>query len=112
MLLAMLKKEEILQIADLYLKRVNEQAASLGITIELSEAVKALLVEKGYDPNMGARPLRRAVQRFIEDPLSEEMLLGTFVEGDHIIADVAEGEPEKIVFRKDSGSKTKELVGS
>ncbi|HLO97095.1 MAG TPA: ATP-dependent Clp protease ATP-binding subunit [Fimbriimonas sp.] len=105
-----LKKEEILQIADLYLKRVNEQAASLGITIELSEAVKALLVEKGYDPNMGARPLRRAVQRFIEDPLSEEMLLGTFVEGDHIIADVEEGE--KIVFRKDSGSKKKELVGS
>lgn len=107
-----LKKEEILQIADLYLKRVNEQAASLGVTLELSEAVKALLVEKGYDPNMGARPLRRAVQRYIEDPLSEEMLLGTFTEGDHIIADVDADEPEKIVFRKDKGSKKKELVNS
>lgn len=110
-----LKKEEILEIADLYLKRVNEQAASLGITIELSEAVKALLVDKGYDPNMGARPLRRAVQRYIEDPLSEEMLMGTFQEGDHIMADVDSEDAEKIVFKKikkDGGSsKKKELVG-
>jgi ATP-dependent Clp protease ATP-binding subunit ClpC len=110
-----LKKEEILEIADLYLKRVNEQAASLGITLELSEAVKALLVDKGYDPNMGARPLRRAVQRYIEDPLSEEMLMGTFQEGDHIMADVDSEEVEKIVFKKikkDGGSsKKKELVG-
>ncbi|MBI1332239.1 MAG: ATP-dependent Clp protease ATP-binding subunit [Armatimonadetes bacterium] len=109
-----LKKEEILEIADLYLKRVNAQAASLGITIELSEAVKNLLVDKGYDPNMGARPLRRAVQRYIEDPLSEEMLMGTFAEGDHILADVDPNEAEKIVFKKvkkDGGSsKKKELV--
>lgn len=108
-----LKKEEILEIADLYLKRVNEQAASLGITIELSEAVKSLLVEKGYDPNMGARPLRRAVQKYIEDPLSEEMLLGTFHEGDNILADVSPDDAEKIIFKKvkkDGGSKKKELV--
>ncbi len=110
-----LKKEEILQIADLYMKRVNEQAASMGITLELSEAVKNLLVEQGYDPNMGARPLRRAVQRFIEDPLSEEMLLGRFAEGDHILADVE--EDGKIVFKKvdpdDGGKKKKkELVQS
>ncbi len=108
-----LKKEEILEIADLYLKRVNEQAAAMGVTIDLSEAVKALLVDKGYDPNMGARPLRRAVQRYIEDPLSEEMLLGTFQEGDHILADVSPDDAEKIIFKKvkkDGGSKKKELV--
>ncbi len=93
-----LKKEEILTIADLYLTRVNEQAKAAGITIDLSEAVKALLVEKGYDPNLGARPLRRAVQRYIEDPLSEELLLGTFTAGDAIVADLE--EDEKIVFRK------------
>jgi ATP-dependent Clp protease ATP-binding subunit ClpC len=107
-----LKKEEILQIADLYLKRVNEQAVSMGITIDLSDAVKSLLVDKGYDPNMGARPLRRAVQRYIEDPLSEEMLEGKFHEGDAIMADIDPEDAEKIVFKKivKKESKKKELV--
>jgi len=104
-----LKKDEILQIADLYLTRVNRQAAELGLTIELSDKVKDLLVEKGYDPNLGARPLRRAVQRYIEDPLSEELLLNVFQPGDTIVADVVEGTEgvegteEKIVFNKRSG---------
>ena len=106
-----LKKEEILQIADLYLKRVNEQAAALGIQIELSDAVKTLLSEKGYDPNMGARPLRRAVQRYIEDPLSEEFLLGRFSEGDHILAELEE-DGETVVFKNlgKIGGEKKELV--
>ena len=95
-----LKKEEILQIADLYLKRVNEQAKSMEIDIELSEAVKDLLVNEGYDPNLGARPLRRAVQRFIEDPLAEEMLLGRFQAGDHILADLAEDDNRTVIFKK------------
>lgn len=92
-----LKREEILTIADLYLKRVNEAASARGITIELSEEVKDLLVQRGYDPNLGARPLRRSVQRYIEDPLSEELLLGRFVDGDSIVAELVEGE---VVFRK------------
>lgn len=113
-----LKREEILQIADLYLKRVNEQAAAMEITIELSDKVKDLLVDEGYDPNLGARPLRRAVQRFIEDPLSEEMLLGRFHAGDHIIADLLEEDSKTVVFtnKKDlppeKPSKKKELVKS
>ncbi len=93
-----LQKKEILEIADIYLKRVNQQAAQLGITIELSEAVKDLLVETGYDPNLGARPLRRAVQRYIEDPLSEELLLGSYTSGDHIVADL--DDDKKVVFKK------------
>ncbi|MFN8220834.1 MAG: ATP-dependent Clp protease ATP-binding subunit [Fimbriimonadales bacterium] len=103
-----LKKEEILEIADLYLKRVNEQAAAMGITIELSEKVKDMLVDKGYDPNLGARPLRRAVQRYIEDPLSEDMLLGRFTSGDAIIADL--DEEGNVVFRKkgEDGPKKRE----
>jgi ATP-dependent Clp protease ATP-binding subunit ClpC len=110
-----LKKEEILQIADLYLKRVNEQAASMNITIDLSDAVKDMLVDQGYDPNLGARPLRRAVQRFIEDPLSEEMLLGRFQAGDEIIADL--DDDKQVVFRKkepepENKKKEKELVKS
>jgi ATP-dependent Clp protease ATP-binding subunit ClpC len=93
-----LKRDEILQIADLYLKRVNEQADAMGIVIELSEKVKDLLVDEGYDPNLGARPLRRAVQRYIEDPLSEELLLGRFTAGDHIIADL--DDDKKVFFLK------------
>ncbi len=110
-----LRREEILQVAELYLRRVNEQAKELGIVIELSEAVKDLLVSSGYDPNMGARPLRRAVQRFIEDPLSEDFLLGKFSEGDHILAEIDPEDATKVVFRKrspgdDEKKKKKELI--
>ena len=109
-----LRKEEILQIAELYLKRVNEQAAAMGITLELSESVKDLLVNEGYDPNLGARPLRRAVQRFIEDPLAEEMLLGRFQAGDHILADLVDDDTKTVIFKKkeeDEGKgKKKELA--
>jgi len=93
-----LKKEEILQIADHYLKRINEQAKEMEITIALSDEVKDMLVEKGYDPNLGARPLRRAVQRFIEDPLSEQFLMGTFKPGDHLIAEL--DADRNVVFRR------------
>ena len=107
-----LRREEILEIAELYLKRVNQQAASMGIVIELSESVKNMLVEQGYDPNLGARPLRRAVQRFIEDPLSEEMLLGRFQSGDHILADTDEDGKTVVFKRIEEGSlePEKELV--
>jgi ATP-dependent Clp protease ATP-binding subunit ClpC len=111
-----LKRSEILQIADLYLKRVNEQASQLGISIQLSESVKNLLVDKGYDPNMGARPLRRAVQRYIEDPLSEEMLLGRFNAGDRILADLDSPDSETVIFRRlepeDGTERERELVES
>ncbi|MBX3119632.1 MAG: ATP-dependent Clp protease ATP-binding subunit [Fimbriimonadaceae bacterium] len=107
-----LKREEILQIADLYLKRVNEQAAAMNITIELSDAVKDMLVETGYDPNLGARPLRRAVQRYIEDPLSEEMLMGRFHEGDNIVAEL-DGERQVVFVKKTTGGgKKKEKAGA
>jgi ATP-dependent Clp protease ATP-binding subunit ClpC len=105
-----LKREEILEIADLYLKRVNKQAAEMGITVELSESAKSLLVDKGYDPNLGARPLRRAVQRYIEDPLSEQLLSSTFVSGDVILADV-DVDGNVVFHRKDIGEPPKpELV--
>ncbi len=109
-----LTKDEILQIAELYLKRVNDQAGAQGITIELSDKVKDHLVEQGYDPNLGARPLRRAVQRFIEDPLSEELLLGRFQSGDTIVAEM--DSDQNVIFRLKGPSggkkKEKELVGS
>jgi ATP-dependent Clp protease ATP-binding subunit ClpC len=108
-----LKREEILEIAELYLKRVNEQAKSMNLVIELSASVKDLLVDQGYDPNLGARPLRRAVQRYIEDPLSEEFLLGRFQAGDRILADLDDNKT--VIFKRVStedsgGKKEKELA--
>jgi len=79
--------------------------------------VKNLLVDKGYDPNLGARPLRRAVQRFIEDPLSEEMLLGRFQSGDAILADIEGDEKDETVIFKNKAAEggeapAKELVSN
>src|SRR5207302_7057308 len=69
-----LSKVEITTIIDLLLKRLREQMAQHEVTTELTDEAKELLVDKGYDPAMGARPLRRAIQRFIEDPLADYVL--------------------------------------
>jgi ATP-dependent Clp protease ATP-binding subunit ClpC len=79
-----LTRSEIFEIVDLMLRQVNKQLASQGMSLGVNEDVKELLSGEGYDPNYGARPLRRAVQRLIEDPLSEQVLLGRFSEGDRI----------------------------
>jgi len=92
-----LTHEQILQIVDLLLDRVKAQLRNQGMELEVSREVKEMLAEEGFDPTFGARPLRRAVQRNIEDPLSEEILLGRFSEGDTIRAEVEDG---KIFFTK------------
>jgi ATP-dependent Clp protease ATP-binding subunit ClpC len=69
-----LSKEEITTIVDLQLRRLREQMATHEVSIELTDEAKELLVDKGYDPAMGARPLRRAIQRYIEDPLADFVL--------------------------------------
>jgi ATP-dependent Clp protease ATP-binding subunit ClpC len=69
-----LTKEEILSIVELMMRRLREQMTAHEVTIELTDEAKELLVEKGYDPAMGARPLRRAIQRHIEDPLADFVL--------------------------------------
>ncbi|HKU58097.1 MAG TPA: ATP-dependent Clp protease ATP-binding subunit [Gaiellaceae bacterium] len=69
-----LAREEILQVVDLMMNRVRVQMAEHEVTIELTDEAKDLLVEKGWDPTMGARPLRRAIQRYIEDPLADFIL--------------------------------------
>jgi ATP-dependent Clp protease ATP-binding subunit ClpC len=69
-----LQKEEIKQIVELLLRRIRESMADRELQLELSEDAKDLLVEKGWDPSMGARPLRRAIQRYIEDPLADFVL--------------------------------------
>jgi ATP-dependent Clp protease ATP-binding subunit ClpC len=93
-----LTKEEIIQIVELLMRRVREQMAAYEVSIELTDEAKELLVEKGYDPAMGARPLRRAIQHFIEDPLADFVLGRTLEPGSTILVgrkvDAAEGEPQ------------------
>ncbi|HEY1284816.1 MAG TPA: AAA family ATPase, partial [Solirubrobacterales bacterium] len=69
-----LAKDEVKEIIDLMINRVRVQVAEHELQLDLSEDAKDLLVEKGWDPSMGARPLRRAIQRYIEDPLADEVL--------------------------------------
>ncbi|MCC6730317.1 MAG: ATP-dependent Clp protease ATP-binding subunit [Chthonomonadales bacterium] len=87
---------EILQIVDLMVDRVAKQVQSQGMVLEVSAEAKELLSKEGFDPNFGARPLRRAVQRMIEDPLAEELLRGNIREGQTVLAEVKDGD---IVFR-------------
>jgi ATP-dependent Clp protease ATP-binding subunit ClpC len=89
-----LTKEEITQVVDLLLKRLREQMAQHETSIELTEDAKELLVEKGYDPTMGARPLRRAIQRFIEDPLADFVLGRSLTPGSIIRVGRKEDEDE------------------
>ncbi|MEN6356447.1 MAG: ATP-dependent Clp protease ATP-binding subunit [Armatimonadota bacterium] len=92
-----LTRDEILQIVDLMVDRVRKQVSSQGMELEVTREVKELLGAEGFDPQFGARPLRRAVQRLIEDPLAEEILLGRFSAGDTIRAELEDG---KIFFTK------------
>ena len=87
-----LNKEHIRKIVDLMLATVNVQLAEKGIKIEVTDAAKDLLGEKGYDEVFGARPLRRVIQNTIEDKLSEDLLRGKFQAGDTIVIDVEKGE--------------------
>src|SRR5688500_9650666 len=85
-----LEKAEILTIVDLQLKRLREQMATHEVAIELTEGAKEVLVEQGFDPAMGARPLRRAIQRFIEDPLADYVLGRELSPGSTIVVDKKE----------------------
>jgi ATP-dependent Clp protease ATP-binding subunit ClpC len=102
-----LTKAEVTQIVDLMIRRVSVQLESQGIGLEVTPAAKLHLADKGYDPTLGARPLRRAIQRLVEDPLSERLLYKEFRAGEMIIVDV-EDDPDKvgeqrIVFRAVEG---------
>ena len=89
-----LSKEEITTIVDLMLKRLRDQMVEHEAAIELTDNAKELLVEKGYDPAMGARPLRRAIQRHIEDPLADFVLGRSLKPGVTILVDRKEGTDE------------------
>jgi len=90
-----LSREEIKQIVDLLITRVRAQVAEHELQLDLTDAAKDLLVEKGWDPSMGARPLRRAIQRYIEDPLADEVLrAGDIIPGTTVLVDRDESGDE------------------
>jgi ATP-dependent Clp protease ATP-binding subunit ClpC len=95
-----LSTDEITEIVDLLIKRVVGQLEAQGLGFDLKPEAKLLLAAKGYDAALGARPLRRAIQRLVEDPLSEKILWKEFHAGDTIVVD-AEGD--EIVFRNVQG---------
>jgi ATP-dependent Clp protease ATP-binding subunit ClpC len=88
-----LAKHEVVEMVDLMTKRLVRQLEGQGLGIEITQAAKELLAELGYDPQLGARPLRRAIQRHIEDELSEKILYKQFSAGEIIVVDV-EDDPE------------------
>jgi ATP-dependent Clp protease ATP-binding subunit ClpB len=87
-----LSKEQLADIVELQLRRLRERIAERGLGLELTDAAKEQLVEAGWDPTYGARPLKRAIQRLVENPLALRLLEGEFAEGDTVRVDAADGE--------------------
>ena len=87
-----LTREQIGEIVDLQLARLSDRLAERGLSLELTDAAKEHLAEAGWDPTYGARPLKRAIQRLVENPLALRLLEGEFEEGDTVRVDVTDGE--------------------
>jgi ATP-dependent Clp protease ATP-binding subunit ClpB len=92
-----LSKDQLADIVELQLRRLRERLAARGLGLDLTDAAKEQLVDAGWDPTYGARPLKRAIQRLVENPLALRLLEGEFDEGDTVRVDVDDGE---VVFAK------------
>jgi ATP-dependent Clp protease ATP-binding subunit ClpC len=97
-LFAALGMDQMREIVDLQMKEVEARLQEHGLSVELSAAAREWLAQTGYDPAFGARPLRRALQKFIESPLSVSLLSGEFQEGDRVMVDL--DEKQSLVFHK------------
>ena len=91
-----LSKDELKQIISLMFKEVCDEAAAKGLNLSFTDAAADFILEKGYDPKYGARPLRRTIQKYIEDELTERFFQGTFVAGSKVEVDVSDGN---VVFK-------------
>jgi ATP-dependent Clp protease ATP-binding subunit ClpB len=92
-----LTKEELAEIVELQLARLRARLAERGLELELTDAAKQVLADAGWDPTFGARPLKRALQRMVENPLALRLLEGEFTEGDTVRIDARGGE---LVFER------------
>ncbi len=95
-----LTREQIVDIVEIQMRRLAKRLSDQNLTLDLTDDAKRFLAEKGYDPVYGARPLKRAIQKYIENPLSMEILKGNILEGARIIADV--NEMGSITFRQET----------
>jgi ATP-dependent Clp protease ATP-binding subunit ClpB len=102
-----LTMEDLVRIVDIQLERLRKLLAERKIGLELTEAAKRYLAEKGYDPVYGARPLKRTIQRELQDPLALKILEGEFDDGDVVMAEVKDGE---LAFAKQQGRSTAPLL--
>ncbi|HWN88900.1 MAG TPA: ATP-dependent Clp protease ATP-binding subunit, partial [Chitinophagaceae bacterium] len=102
-----LSRENIFNIIDILMKSVMKRLSNLGFSMELTEDAKAFIAEKGYDQQFGARPLHRAIQKYLEDPLAEEILSMQVKHGDILVADL-DKENQKIKFTLRQGKEGKE----
>jgi ATP-dependent Clp protease ATP-binding subunit ClpC len=109
-----LTREDLRRIIDIELSKVRQRLQEVGLALELTNEAKDFLIDKGYNPDFGARPLRRAVENFVEDPLSEELLKGEFKGKDTITVGLREvGTEKQLTFDASTRSeKPAELVGS
>jgi len=96
-----LGKEEVKEIIDILLEDIIKRLKDKEITFTLSESAKQFLADKGYDPNFGARPLKRALQKYLEDPLAEEILKGEIPANSHVLVEKAEAE-DRLSFQADT----------
>jgi ATP-dependent Clp protease ATP-binding subunit ClpC len=94
--------DHMYQIIDIMLERLNDQMAEQGIALEIDDSAKTWLAQQGFDPSYGARPLRRALRRLIEDPLSEEVLRGEFAGGGVVQIKLAGTELAFVAKEKDA----------
>ncbi len=105
-----LTKNEVKDIAEIMLKEVFSRLNEKGIKLDVTEAFKERLVEEGYNPSYGARPLRRAVMRLLEDSLAEEVLSGRIKDGDKALVDIDENK--KVTVKISSEESSQELAGA
>jgi ATP-dependent Clp protease ATP-binding subunit ClpB len=106
-----LGKEQLVKIVDLRLEDLRRLLADRKISLELTDAAKELLFTEGYDPNFGARPLKRAIQKLVQDPLALKILDGDVLHGDHVIVD-ADKKAGKMVFTVSKRVGEKEPAGA
>ena len=106
-----LLRDDLKLIIDIELAKVRERLLERGLTLELTDDAKEFIIDKGSNLEFGARPLRRAIENFVEDPLSEEILKGTFQGKHNITVRVKEvGEEKQLVFESEA-QKEEELAG-
>ena len=111
-----LGKEQLVKIVDLRLEDLRRLLADRKISLELTDAAKELLFTEGYDPNFGARPLKRAIQKLVQDPLAMKILDGEVLHGDHVVVDADQENGQDDVQGQRAGGREgggagKEVIG-